>query len=243
MPHNNIQLPIVIDKLVYDIIKRFEKRWSVNNNGLVTTIHNEKELCLHTVIMSIVCKNAGEEVTLPHILHINRLGIDNRLENLMFDTKDKSIEKNIIKKKRIIELPFEADLLPSYVWYLRENGSHGDRFVVEIGGKQLWKSTASKKVSLRYKLEETKKYLRHLKQTDPKFMELYSMNGDLNKHGKELFDSFCQIVNAAGYKYTSQLKLGKQSDMFLNENLDGLLQQEISLLHAFDPNKERLDFR
>ena len=43
------------------------------------------------------------------------------------------------------------------------------------------------------KLEETKKYLRHMKKNEPEFFHKYSMNGDLNTEGKKLFESFYEI--------------------------------------------------
>ena len=53
---------------------------------------------------------------------------------------------------------------------MKPNGSHGDRFMVEIGDVK-WKTTSSKKLSLKYKLEEAKLFLRQLKRESPELFE------------------------------------------------------------------------
>ena len=86
---------------------------------------------------------------------------------------------NYKKKKRTVKLPegcnIEPNELPTYIWYLKENGSHGSRFSVEVGNIK-WKTTSSKKVSLRYKLEEAKKFLRELKKTNSDLFNKSSFN-------------------------------------------------------------------
>ena len=49
------------------------------------------------------------------ILHINKLNIDNRIENLMYDTKNKDIKKNINAKSRnYVHVPITATLRGRY---------------------------------------------------------------------------------------------------------------------------------
>lgn len=68
--------------------------------------------------------------------------------------------RNTSKRKRTTtRLPegFDPDEIPQNIWYMPENGSHGDRFAIEIKGipdtKDItWRSTSSKSVSTREKL-------------------------------------------------------------------------------------------
>ncbi len=179
LSYNSKPVPIILDWDVFKEIKSLNKNWHVNEKGYVITTHKnqdggQREILLHDVVIKL---SDGELKPKP-ILHINRLGIDNRRSNLDYDTNDKDITKNIKKKARTVILPddcgIEPDDIPSYVWYLKEDSTHGDRFVIDIGDVK-WKSTASKKMSLKYKLEETKKYMRHLKKTRSDLFDDYSM--------------------------------------------------------------------
>jgi len=239
MEYNNKYVPVILDYNVFKIIKKFNKNWHVNENGVVVSTHKiienneeyKKDIYLHDLVMKI--NNNYEHIP---ILHINRIGVDNRSENLIYDTVDKNIKKNLKKKSRIINLPYESGIdpseLPSYVWYVKEDSTHGDRFVVNIGDIN-WKSTSSKKLSLRYKLEETKKYLRYLKNIRTDLFEDYSMNGDLNNEGQKLLKSYIEISKMAGYtniKNFDQLDMINNTDYYLSENIDGLTNSEIDLL-------------
>ena len=248
--YKGINVPVIMDLPIYKIIKKFDKSWHINDKGFVVTMHKSydnqeicmQEICMHDIIMKIIKKHQDYP-----LLHINKLGIDNRTANLMYDTKDKDVNKNIRKKKRIVDLPddsgIDADDLPSFVWYLKENGSHGDRFVVEISD-YVWKSTSSKKVSLRYKLEETKKYLRHFKQNNASLFDDHAMNGDLNKYGNDLLNSFYDIAFKAGFTYLTKINKECQTDSYLEQNLDGLSNVEKQLLSMYDPaTGNRFNFR
>ena len=108
--------------------------------------------------------------------------------------------------------------------------SHGERFLVEVGDVS-WKTTSSRNLSLKYKLEEAKKYLRNLKQKRPDLFEEYSMNGDLNKYGLEQLTSFFEISQNAGYTNLKKINLSDNTDVYLKENTKGLSDYEIDLLH------------
>jgi len=248
-PYKNTNVPVILDYAIFEQIKKLGKSWHITDNGCIATIHKmihngdeiATELYLHDIIMKM------NHMDKPNaILHINKLGIDNRIENLIYDTNDKNITKNIKKKKRVVELPYDShidpDCLPSYVWYNKEESTHGDRFVVDIG-HIAWKSTSSKKLSLRYKLEETKKYLRNLKTTQPQIFLDHSMNGDLNLTGKKLLESFYEIANKANYTHLTKINNIENTDEYLSEDLFYLSNAEIQLLKLFDPNGERINFR
>ena len=64
-----------------------------------------------------------------------------------------------------------SDMIPPYVSYMKPNKTHGSRFIVKFD-KITWKSNSSKKLSLAYKLEQTKKFLK-LILTIPEIYENY----------------------------------------------------------------------
>jgi len=233
--YNRKTVPIILDWDIYKKIKHSDKTWSISNTGsVVTRIKQDesvKEIHLHDVVMKLSEKPSINR----SILHINKLGIDNRLENLMYDTVNKTIKKNTKKKDRIIDLTGsgikDVNQLPSFVWYLKQNDTHGERFMVSIGDVQ-WKSSSSKTLSLRYKLEETKKYLRILKTKRKDLFDKYSMNSDLNSHGNELAKSFVEICNKAGYANINYGNTNK-TDTYLKEDLKGLSKHEKILLAEF----------
>lgn len=249
MNYKGQSVPILLDYEMYKNIKQLNKKWHINDKGSVVTTHktifDNREIFGEIYLHDLVLKLCGRDDAKP-ILHINKLGIDNRKSNLIYDTQDKHITKNLKKKSRTITLPkssgINPDDIPSYVWYIKEDETHGDRFAIDLGDLK-WKSTASKKVSLRYKLEETKKYLRFLKDEMKEF-NLFSMNGDLNDEGNALLKSYIAISKDAGYTNISdKLIESKNTDRYLKEDYSNLSDEEIILLKLFDPSARRIDFR
>lgn len=234
------KIPIVLDKDTYDFIKREERQfYFLDNLNLSTKVNigtSEKpkmvDIYLHEIVMKL--KKASSKIS--SIIHINKINVDNRYSNLIFDTKRKDCTKNLQKKQRTINLSrygIDVQNIPSFVWYLNEDDSHGDRFIVELGPIK-WKSTSSMCLSLRYKLEETKKFLRLNKDKNPDLFKDYSMNGDLNKNGEILKKEFYDIIQLAGYNYKYQPTY--KTDDFLKEDLSGLSDIEVELLKQFNLN-------
>lgn len=215
--------PVVVDWKYFNDIKKLNKNWKNCINDFISCSHSFKdttrEIFLHDIIKALEQNKKGNERGLYPIVHINRIGLDNRIENLLYDTIDKKHNKNIKKKKRTITLPKNSGInineLPTYVWYLKPNGSHGDRFSIEIGDVK-WKTTSSKKVSLRYKLEEAKKYLRELKESRLDLFNNYCMNGEYTRKGKKLTHSFNEIIKKAGYTIKNNLN-NELTDIYLQE--------------------------
>ena len=242
-------LPIIIDYTDLDTIKDLDKKWRYNKHGRVSCIHTYKgkvhEVYLHEIITTLKYWDEGLDPVDKPIIHINKIGLDNRRINLFYDTKNKNVNKNVVKKKRTIVLPKECGVnikdIPTYVWYMKPNGSHGERFMVHIGGVK-WKTTSSKKYSLKYKLEEAKKFMRDLMVTNPDLFELYSMNGDFNKMGKNLINSYFDIIHLGGYSHIPRyihknrtpryLKPGDQSDYE-----KALLNMQNDLSHNTNKNR------
>lgn len=188
----------VIDKDEYKHVKEY--RWHRSSNSYIsfslTHEGKKKEMYLHNFIMGKIDfpgKGARETVD-----HINRISLDNRKENLRIITQSEQ-NMNQTKRERNITLPegceVNAEDIPRHIWYIKANGAHGDRFAIEFKSENLcWKTTSSKKVSLREKLEEAK----------VKLQELYTEYPHLNPFAteklqkeRELKNSFHEIIDIA----------------------------------------------
>jgi hypothetical protein len=150
-----------------------------------TTVQKKRELYLHNLLM----KPRPQEA----VQHISKNGLDNRRENLRL--VDAGTLNNQTKKRRNVELPsmcgIRPEEIPKHIWYVQANGYHRDRFAIEFKTEGiLWKSTSSKEVSLKEKLDSAKKHLEILyaeyPQLDPKREEAVA---------KLLEESFQTILN------------------------------------------------
>jgi len=234
------KIPVIFDSDYEPVVKRVSEKWNCSTFGVIScSYYNNLDqkyynIRLHDLVMSII----KHQKQLPSsynqdkiILHINKLCLDNRSENLIYDTIDKMITKNMKKKHRYLTLPENCDIdpneLPTYVWYAKPEGTHGERFVINIG-KILWKSTSSRKVSLRFKLEEAKNFLRKLKIENSELFRQYSMNGDYNIYGEKLLESFFDIIHQAGYTHIKRIDLPNSTDDVLcPKELNSLLEKNI----------------
>jgi hypothetical protein len=248
--HSEHNIPILLDREIYKAIKSLDKRWYINDKNHVYCIHTKLgrggdetyPVYLHDVVVRLskdvdVEGNGGKP-----IIHINNIHFDNRLENLQFDVPNKDHTKNMKKKRRIISLKqhgIDVDNLPTYMWYLKPDNSHGDRFAIEIPNLLSWRSTASKKVSLRYKLEEAKKYLRYMRVNRPRIFESYSMNGDLTSVGLKLYKEYKMMIEKAGFTMDDPPE--NNTDLFLQQDTSDLTDFEIYLLQSFDPRRGSVD--
>jgi hypothetical protein len=232
------KVPILIDSITYEYIKDNLNNWTLHSTGFLSKKINIKDqpqtIFLHEIPMMIFEKQLKK---IP-ILHQNKIPIDNRYENLSYDIVNKDYTKNLNKKNRIIDLSdanINVDDIPTYVWYLNPDSSHGERFQVEIGPLR-WKTCSSNKYCLRYKLEEAKKFLRHILTTKPDFFNSYSMNGDLNKNGLESKKDFYAIIKLGGFAYEGDFDSHKNSIRCLREDLSDLSLIEINRLKELEFN-------
>lgn len=235
--YNENIYPIIIDYDYFNDIKNLNKNWHINDKGIVITTHIsldgiQKVIYLHEIIMQLSGQSQRKKIE-----HINRVGLDNRLENLIYSSSENYTARNTKKLSRKLDLSeygINKDDIPSYVSYVKEDATHGNRFMLKIGDIR-WKSTSSKKVSLKYKLEETKKYLRYIRDTRNDIFENYCMNGDMNIIGRKLFESFIEITKKSGYKNLKNITFNN-TDKYITENLDTLTNKEIEYLKYFDPS-------
>jgi len=176
------------------------RSWHVSSNKYIGSAEiadgDRKQLFLHNLVSNrLEFPGKGAKETIDHI---NREGFDNRKENLrLISQSDQNM--NQTKRERNITLPEGCEVnpedIPRHIWYIKANGAHGDRFAIEFKSENLcWKTTSSKKVSLREKLEEAK----------VKLQELYAQYPHLNPFApeklqkeRELKNSFHEIIDIA----------------------------------------------
>jgi len=172
-------------------------RWHYSQNSYISTsvtvvtdcsgipTPKKRELYLHNFLAKPRVSEA--------VQHISRNGLDNRRVNLRL--VDVGTLNNQTKKKRRIELPpmcgLKPDQIPKHIWYVQANGYHRDRFAIEFKTEGiLWKSTSSKEVALKEKLENAIE----------KLEELYSIYPHLDpkreeEEGRVIEESFRAALN------------------------------------------------
>lgn len=172
--HNNEDINFVFDK---DDFEKVSKRaWHVSARKYIgSTFYtederlNKKELFLHNLVMNrLEWYGKGAKETIDHI---NRNGFDNRKENLRLISQTQQ-NMNQIKRERSITLPADCGItpeqIPRHIWYIKPQGAHGDRFAIEFKTEGLcWKTTSSKNVSLKDKLQAAKEKLEELYKEFP----------------------------------------------------------------------------
>ncbi len=233
IPYKTHKVPILLNKDIYNTIIGYNKNWTLNSSGYLYTSVNNKSIYLHDVIYKLSNKDNKDNMSNKYpILHINKIPLDYRIENLIIDKPNKNIKKNLQKKSRTIKLKnIDVDSIPSFIWYMKDDGTHGERFQIDLGDIK-WKTTSTPELSLRYKLEEAKKYLRQYKiKNNNNFLE-NSMNSDLNTHGIKLKQEFYKILEKNNMYY--DYSFTNNTDKLLSENLSGLTEIEKVLLKEFN---------
>jgi hypothetical protein len=190
----NRKIPFVFDYEYLDILPKV-RYYYCGNNYLYYTENYKKKLLHHFILGYKGYKGLS-------IDHINRITTDNRKCNLRY-ADQATQNKNQSKRKRNVKLPEHCDInpddIPTFIWYIRENGLHGDRWAVEIKGKYFWKTTSSKTLSTIDKFELAKEHLRILIETQPEILKEHSLNGKLSDEGDKLKYEYNEIIKLAGY--------------------------------------------
>jgi hypothetical protein len=192
---NKSDIKFVFDK--DDFEKVSERAWHFASGTYISSSYmhdsKRKELYLHNFVMNrfeFLGKGSTESVD-----HINRNGLDNRKENLRIITQsEQNINQN--KKQRSVKLPEGCDIkiddIPTHIWYIKANGLHGDRFGIDFKTENIkWKTTSSKKVSLKDKLIEAKNKLQELYL---EFAYLNPNNEESKRERERLEQSFKEII-------------------------------------------------
>jgi hypothetical protein len=198
--HNNSIIHFVIDAEDYASVK--EHYWHYQSNAYISSAYlsphdgKRKEVYLHNFVMGRL-EFPGKGAT-ESIDHINGIGMDNRKINLRLLTQTQQ-NYNTKRRARITILPENCGIstedIPRNIYYMKPNGHHGDRFVVELKGLPdgdiEWKSTSSKSIPLLEKLNQAK----------AKLHELYLLHNlhqeDENKLKKKLAQEYNHILELA----------------------------------------------
>jgi hypothetical protein len=170
--HKKSDVRFVIDDTNLD--KVMKKAWHLSSNKYIATTFiledgTTKEIYLHNFLKERITIVDGIEK--DYVIHINGNYLDNRLENLRIVDSDE-YHSTKSKRKRTITLPadcgFLPDDIPRYISFMKANGDHGDRFVLEVPKLNIFrKLSSSKKIPLKEKLEEAKKLLKDLFESYP----------------------------------------------------------------------------
>lgn len=168
----------VVDKADAELVK--PHRWyRMSKHYLATESEIDGKryvIYMHNMIMGrfrFVGKGQTETVD-----HINKNGFDNRRENLRVipqALQNKHQRRGTAHKTVPPGSGIRPTDVPKNIWYIKAQGDHGERFMIEFKDENiLWRSTSSKKVSLHEKLAEAKAALAtiyaakpHLNPADP----------------------------------------------------------------------------
>lgn len=232
--YNNNIYPVLLDGNDYLFIKDLKKKFYTDTFGHVYCIHNhkqiEKKIYIHRLVMALHDDKYAKKMKV-RIFHNNGINLDNRHSNLTIKETKKS-------KSRIVKLTdsnVTTKMLPPYVSYMKPNKTHGARFMVKFSTIN-WKSNSSVKLSLKFKLEQTKKFLRSILTNTNLANIYYKKNHELLT--EESIKSYYAIIKKAGYhhiKRDSSDKI-KNSHRILKYNASGLTNEEKTLLKNFIPN-------
>jgi hypothetical protein len=197
---NGEAVPFVFD--ADDKDKVYGRSWHVSSNNYIASaeIHdgNRKQLFLHNLVsnrLDFPGKGAKETVD-----HINRIGFDNRKENLRIVTQSQQ-NMNQTTRTRNITLPEGCEIVPEdiprHIWYIKANGAHGNRFAIEFKTEGLcWKTISSRKISLKEKLQQAKEKLQDLYTQYP---HLNPFNTDKLELEESLKVSYNRIIEMSLY--------------------------------------------
>lgn len=205
---NNEPIHFIFDKEDED--KVIGRSWHLCSKKYISSgvIDNtsRKELFLHNLVANILDHNGkGQTETIDHI---NRIGLDNRKENLRILTQAEQ-NMNQTKRKRNIILPEGCEIQPSeiprHIWYIKAQGHHGDRFAIEFKTENIcWKTTSSKSITLKEKLNEAKK----------KLLEFYKEYPQLNPFQEEKLIKERELIES----YSDIIKLATNTEIKISEH-------------------------
>ena len=185
----------------YDMLNKIiHLAWhSQTNNTYIAHKLLDKELYLHNYVMNkLTFDGKGQQTTIDHI---NRIGTDNRRENLR-EISQTNQNHNQKQKKRTVILPAEScltsDDIPKNVFYHQPKDNFGDFFEFDIKGTPIGRfrkySTKSKDVSLKFKLQEIKKYIDEFYAKYPELLNLSNTEKSI-----ELIKSYNEIIKLSSY--------------------------------------------
>jgi hypothetical protein len=194
--HNDDDILFIFDQeKKEDVITR---KWHKKDNfisSVITDASNKKTKQLH--LHNFIIDDKGNFVD-----HINKIGYDNRMENLRKLTQT---EFNFNQSKTVSTLPANSGInikdIPKYISYRKADTTHGDKFMIDIqlsSSNINWQTTTSKNVSTKIKLNDAVLKLKEFYNTNKEFKELHDKINNYKKQN-ELKRSFNEILLLSGY--------------------------------------------
>jgi len=254
--NKNEYISFVIDDDDWNKVNKPNYNWRYVNTGQYGYIACDVDkniLYLHNLVMNRLTftgKGSTESID-----HISRNGRDNTKENLRLVNQS---EQNYNQKARdrTIILPkdcgFTSDDVPKNVHikpaYKKNNTNikikDEDRIIKRLwvdviiekalpnGDDIIWHSTSDMTVSLKFKLEQAKKYLRKCRNEYPKLFKQRNIECDYNDEAINLIKNYNAIISAANFNSCNSnlIPVPIKSDKLI-ENLTGLTDIEIEKLH------------
>lgn len=203
------EIPFVIDWNKLDSIKICG--WYFKANSYIAT---SKVVYLHNIITGAnIHPGKGAKSTVDHI---NRIGLDNRLENLCIKSQTeqnlnrKMVSKNSTAVNSKLKIACQTDDdtdkitasdIPPNIYFVGQSGLHGCHFSIEIrrNNKMVFrkKTTKSAKFSVKQKLEQAKNILNTAIKENDQWFNNVSICGCLTDNGEELYKSYFEILKLA----------------------------------------------
>jgi len=236
--------PVLLNSKDFLTIRKYKKKFYVDKFGQVYCIHEdqgiEKKIYIHHIVVALndplylqKINSAANTQKKIKLYHNNNIYLDNRFENLSYD-KPKAVPKaRIITFEDNIVTP---SMLPLYVSYMKPNNTHGPRFIVKFDNIS-WKSSGSNKLSLKYKLEQTKKFLREILKC-PEIYNSYYKTNNVKQENKSL-NTYYTIVKRAGFTHIKRPQQHKSNTQILRYDAKNLTIEEKKLIKNFVINVEK----
>lgn len=192
-------------------------------------------LYLHNFVMNkLTFEGKGQVITVDHI---NRNPLDNRKENLhLINQSEQNLNQN--KKLRQLVLPenshIKIDDIPRGVSYIPTFKNHGDGFEVHLpqfnGSILKYYSSRDKTLSLRFKLEQIKKFLRYTKNKFPEEFAKHHVETEYNQNEIDLIRSYNEIIKLSGFPEHKNNLMTYNTKNYIIEDLTILTDNEKKLL-------------
>lgn len=247
VPFNDTYKMFIIDGEDKD--KVIKMAWHFASDNYIGHTHYteenvKKELYLHNFVMDkLTFDGKGQQHTIDHI---NRIGTDNRKCNLREVTSQSAQNFNQKRRDRKTVLPDDCglttDMIPKNVYYGKPNGLHSDFFYIELKIKEPdnfnWKTTKSKNVSLKMKLQMAKDKLSELKNQYPELKDII-IDDNSEDLRKELIQEYNDILKLSHYpKDVISANLIKFESDIVSINSNNDIQQLTKLKVLKDSGKK-----